>query len=109
MGLNVTKLDPLSERLIDFLARKASNKTVDCNKLKIVVGSSMAKVSMEVIESVAGEVARTEGASLYCNLCGKGPFTKRGMYLHLTRLHKYELKALLVQELKEKILKTGHQ
>lgn len=109
MGLNVTKLDPLSERLIDFLARKASNKTIDCNKLKIVAGSSMAKVSIEVIDSVAKEVARVEGASLYCNLCGKGPFTKRGMYLHLTRLHKYELKALLVQELKEKILKAGRQ
>ncbi|MEM0014534.1 MAG: hypothetical protein QXS42_00300 [Zestosphaera sp.] len=107
MGLNVTKLDPLSERLIDFLARKASNKVVDGNKLKVVAGSSMAKVSMEVIESVAKEVTRVEGASLYCNLCGKGPFTKRGMYLHLTRLHKYELKALLVQELREKIMKSG--
>ncbi len=107
VGLNLTKLDPLSERLLDFLARRASNRGIDFNKLKIITGSSIAKASLDAIESVAKEIARVEGASLYCNICGKGPFTKRGMYLHLTRLHKYELKAILIQELRDKILKTS--
>ncbi|AFK51359.1 hypothetical protein TCELL_0935 [Thermogladius calderae 1633] len=28
---------------------------------------------------------------LYCGLCGRGPFTKRGLYLHLTRVHAEEI------------------
>jgi hypothetical protein len=108
VGLNASKLDPLSERLIDFLARKASNKSINVDKLRVVTGSSIAKISLEVIESVAKEVSRLEGASLYCNICGKGPFTKKGMYLHLTRLHKYELKSMLIYELREKILKSSY-
>ncbi len=108
MGLNASKLDPLSERLIDFLARRASNKSINVDKLRVITGASIAKISLEVIESVAREVSRLEGASLYCNICGKGPFTKKGMYLHLTRLHKYELKSMLIYELREKILKSSY-
>jgi len=108
VGLNTAKLDSLSERLIDFLARKASNKSIDFDKLKVITGSSMAKISLEVVETIAKEISRVEGASLYCNICRKGPFTKRGMYLHLTRLHKYELKNMLAHELKEKIIKSSY-
>ncbi|MEM4824199.1 MAG: hypothetical protein QXV31_04100 [Zestosphaera sp.] len=108
MGLNTSKLDPLSERLIDFLARRASNKSIDIDRLRVVTGSSIAKISLEAIETIAKEVSRLEGASVYCNICWKGPFTKKGMYLHLTRLHKYELKNMLIHELREKILKSSY-
>ncbi|MEM1765145.1 MAG: hypothetical protein QXY89_01985, partial [Zestosphaera sp.] len=65
MGLNTSKLDPLSERLIDFLARRASNKSIDIDRLRVVTGSSIAKISLEAIETIAKEVSRLEGASLY--------------------------------------------
>lgn len=29
----------------------------------------------------------TKKGMLYCGICGRGPFTRRGLYLHLMRVH----------------------
>jgi len=36
-------------------------------------------------------------------LCSKGPFTKKGMFLHITRVHRDEVKALLEEELRARL------
>jgi hypothetical protein len=38
---------------------------------------------------------------LHCGLCGKGPFSRKGLYLHLLRIHRYEVKSLIAEELQQ--------
>lgn len=58
-------------------------------------------------EHVAKAVARAasilvsrRGPSLYCRLCGGGPYTKKGAYLHLLRKHSQDIKRILEEELR---------
>jgi hypothetical protein len=32
---------------------------------------------------------------LYCSLCGKGPFTPKGLYLHIVRVHSTEVERIV--------------
>jgi hypothetical protein len=54
-----------------------------------------------VIESIriVGERLRPSGDLLYCVLCGRGPFTRKGYYLHLIRIHYYEILELVRDEI----------
>ena len=40
-----------------------------------------------VREAATGLVLVDEKGILRCGLCGKGPFTRKGLYLHLRRVH----------------------
>jgi hypothetical protein len=42
-------------------------------------------------------LVKVKKGMLYCGVCGKGPFTKRGLYLHLTRVHAEEIARALRQ------------
>jgi len=45
----------------------------------------------EVIERVSFWFVERQNQNLRCKLCSKGPFTRKGMYLHLVRLHRREV------------------
>ncbi|ALU12088.1 hypothetical protein EYM_00045 [Ignicoccus islandicus DSM 13165] len=53
----------------------------------------------EVAEKVAKLIVSEKRGLKYCSICAKGPYTKRGLYLHFMRVHKDDVKALLLQEL----------
>lgn len=43
---------------------------------------------VEAIKRVSQTLAEeSPGGSLYCRLCGRGPYTRKGLYLHLVRIH----------------------
>ena len=106
MGFKLSRIDILSERLIEFAAREASRIKYDRDKLQIITGPSLAKISLDSIKAVANEIVVERKGLLYCTLCRKGPFTKRGMYLHPIRVHRYDLKVLISEELRERIQKA---
>ncbi|GAB6148418.1 hypothetical protein [Stetteria hydrogenophila] len=43
-------------------------------------------------------VDEAEGGNLYCRLCNKGPYTRKGMYLHLIRVHNSTIIDLVTAE-----------
>lgn len=47
----------------------------------------LARHVVEAIRSVGMQLRDERNGVLVCPLCGKGPFTRRGYFLHLTRLH----------------------
>lgn len=55
-----------------ILARKASGL------------STFGKFPQDLVDKV---VEVTANGKRYCKLCGRGPFTKSGMYTHLVRVH----------------------
>ena len=53
---------------------------------------------VEAIKLTASRLVRDKSGVLYCRLCGRGPFTPKGMYLHLTRIHQSELVEIVNSE-----------
>ncbi len=103
MSIHSPRFDALSERLIEFVARSASGIKVDHNKLAVVAGHTLADKAASVVENLGKYIGIKSGNRLKCRLCGRGLFTKRGMYLHLIRMHRYDIKNLIMEEF-ERIL-----
>lgn len=55
------------------------------------------------IVKILGEVSSTillkKGSSLYCRLCHGGPYTRRGAYLHLLRIHSRDIEDIVREEI----------
>ncbi|BCU69006.1 hypothetical protein [Stygiolobus caldivivus] len=97
-GLSIT-----AEKLIEITARLASKINVKDEEIERLVGLSSKNIAKNASQKVAFWLVEQKESLLYCKLCGKGPFTKKGLYLHLTRLHKEEIKGMLMEELKNEI------
>ncbi len=44
-----------------------------------------------VVGSISTEIVIDKDGLLYCGICKRGTFTKRGLYLHLLRVHRDEI------------------
>ena len=62
---------------------------------------------MEAVKRVAEVIRAEKKGLLFCGICGKGSFTRRGFYLHLVRVHKEDVATLIKQELEESMLAVG--
>lgn len=102
----MSRVDILSERLIEFVARAASRISYDQRKLAAISGSSMYKIIINVVNRVADFVSEERNGLLWCRLCRKGSFTKRGLYLHLVRVHSFEIKDIIEDELRRELTLT---
>jgi hypothetical protein len=60
-------------------------------------------MAKSVTDKVSFWLVEESNNLLYCKICNRGPFTKKGLYLHLLRLHKDEIKAMLEEELRLEI------
>lgn len=89
-------------RIAEYTARLASGiedrESFDSNVLSRSV--------VEAIKRVSARVAEEREGRLYCTLCGRGPFTRRGLYLHLVRVHYSTLIDLVMSEA-ERIYSTS--
>lgn len=47
----------------------------------------LARHVVEAIRNVGMQLRDERNGVLVCPICGRGPFTRRGYFLHLTRLH----------------------
>ncbi len=92
-----------AEKLVDIAARVCSRIHVSDEEFEKAVGLGMLNVAKASVYSIANVVTREVNGILYCNLCGKGPFTKKGLFLHLIRLHRNDIKALLEEDLRARI------
>ncbi|WP_369609156.1 hypothetical protein [Sulfurisphaera javensis] len=97
-GISIT-----AEKLIDITARVASKIKVEDREIEKIVGISSFSIAKKSVERVSFWLSESRNSLLYCKLCNKGPFTKRGLYLHLIRLHRNEIKTMLEEELKNEI------
>ncbi len=68
---------------------------------------SLDEEAMKTVEEMAKLLVQEKRGLKYCGLCGKGPFTKKGLYLHLMRVHKDDIKALLEKEMSQAISLTA--
>jgi len=88
----------LANKLVAFVARKAVGLPVDDNDLRRLTGTVLYPVMREVVKRVSSNIVTMRNGLPRCNICGKGPFTRRGLYLHLIRVHRYDIISLLEEE-----------
>lgn len=91
--------DILSEKLIDVVIRIAVGFRVRNFRLKST-SSAFEEMVSKAIEYSSKHIVKISNKQFYCNLCGRGPYTRKGMYLHLLRMHKYEIKNIVREELR---------
>ncbi len=103
----ISRIANLASKLVPIVARIAAGIAVDKKKIEEIAGPGMAKIAIEAIERVLPWIVTTKSGLLRCGLCNKGPFTKRGLYLHLIRVHGDEIKYMLEDEM-ERMIKALH-
>ncbi len=89
--MELTSINVISSKLVEYVARLAVGLSVDESDLRRITGSVLYPIVREAVNRVAGEIVTTRNGLLRCNICGKGPFTRRGLYLHLIRVHRYDI------------------
>ena len=88
------------EKIVEAVARIASEMIEPEDYMNPI----LAKHTVEAIKNVGVYLRPEKLNTIYCELCGKGPFTRKGYYLHLIRVHSSEILSL-VEEEAERILK----
>ncbi len=59
---------------------------------------------VEAVIEVSRRIASFDGVSFRCELCGKGPFTRKGLYLHIKRVHMNQVKELILKRVRSIML-----
>ncbi|MDT7889344.1 MAG: hypothetical protein RQ885_10275 [Desulfurococcales archaeon] len=63
------------------------------------ISSRVCEEFLSAITRVAGVIIYRKGSSIYCRICGNGPYTRKGAYLHLLRKHLKDIEDILSEEL----------
>lgn len=86
------------KKMIEYIARKASllNQRYEIDDL---VAPSIAPAVDRSMERIAMTLVKRDGG-LWCNVCSRGPFTKRGLYLHLIRVHAKDIELMIREEMR---------
>ena len=82
------------EKIPEYVARLASG----LNEIEEFDSPVLAWHTVEAIKRVALRLRNFREGVIYCPLCGRGPFTKKGYYLHLIRVHNNEILSLVTEE-----------
>ncbi len=93
----MTRRGMFQDKIVESVAKIAAGMISASNFNSSVLASHV----VEAIRLV-GERLKPTGNTIYCDLCGRGPFTRKGYYLHLVRVHYHEI-LLLVQEESERV------
>jgi len=91
----------LKHELVRYIIRRALGLPVDDIDLIDIVGSTDYPVMKRVVDSISSKLITEKNNHLRCGLCGKGPFTKRGLYLHMMRIHFNDILGLVDEKIKE--------
>jgi len=86
------------DQLVKHIIRKSLGLNVDDLDLASIVGTSNIPVMRRIVDDIASKIVVFKNNNLRCGICGRGPFTKRGLYLHLTRLHVNDILAMIDEE-----------
>ncbi len=92
-------LENLVTRIADASMRAASRLHYAIPSIKL----ESPEMVNEIISNVASQIAEYDGVSLRCKICGKGPFTRKGLYLHLKRVHQTHVEQIVRRTLEYKL------
>jgi len=85
----------LKDELVKYVVRRALGLQVDDLELASITGTSEYPHMKRAVDAVASTLVTVKNTHLRCGLCGRGPFTKRGLYLHIIRVHRDDIIKLI--------------
>jgi len=91
----------LKDQLVRYVVRKALDLPIDDIELQRIVGSTQYPIMRKVVGYITRRLVIEKNQHLRCGLCNKGPFTKRGLYLHLMRVHKEDILKMIDEKYAE--------
>ncbi len=92
----------LVEKLAEAAARRAAGLRYNLDQLGLE--GSVRRMAEEIIEEVAASLVFERRGLLRCAVCSKGPFTRKGLYLHLIRVHREYIQELVRGKLESRLL-----
>ena len=95
--MNKASLIYIVSKIAEAAVRRAAGLPVSYDDMPL----SLREAAKTIAEIVAEQIAFDDGITLRCRLCGKGPFTKKGLYLHLKRVHLDIVQEMVKRELEE--------
>jgi len=84
---------------LDLLA-KVAIKLASGVSLNEEEKTSISENELKVAVKVAKKIRAEKKGLLYCGICGMGSFTRRGLFLHLVRVHFDEVRNMVSDELR---------
>ncbi len=96
--------------IVDYIIKKASGLKVEASVLPSLSPSYLAPNINEIVEDTVEQIVMMKRGLRRCRLCGRGPYTSIGFYLHLTRVHYQDIARIVEDETKrfiEALKKTG--
>lgn len=84
---------------LDLLA-KVAIKLASGVSLNEEEKNSISETELKVAVKVAKKIRAEKKGLLYCGICGMGSFTRRGLFLHLVRVHFDEVRDTVLKEMK---------
>ena len=84
---------------LDLLA-KVAIKLASGVSLNEEEKTSISENELKVAVKVAKKIRAEKKGLLYCGICGMGSFTRRGLFLHLARVHFDEVRNMVSDELR---------
>ncbi|ADI32130.1 hypothetical protein Shell_1025 [Staphylothermus hellenicus DSM 12710] len=94
-------VDVLANRLIKYVVRRAVGLPADDLELQRIVGSSRYIIMRKAVGEVASTIVTEKNGHLRCGICLRGPFTRKGLYLHLIRVHGNEILSMIEEKYRE--------
>ena len=94
-------LSNMLSRIVELVARAATGLRYDIREY--VASESIATILASLIDELAKVIVEEDAGVLRCGLCGRGPFTRKGLYLHLKRIHARQIEELVLSELEHKV------
>jgi len=94
-------LSNMLPRIVELVARAAAGLRYDIREY--VASESIATVLADLINELTKIIVEEDEGVMRCGLCGRGPFTRKGLYLHLKRIHRHQIEELVLSELEHKV------
>lgn len=88
----------INNKIIELTAKIAIGIEIDDVDIRIAVGSLRLPAMRSAIHRAARKLVIDREGILRCGICNKGPFTRKGLYLHLTRIHRYDIAKRVEEE-----------
>jgi hypothetical protein len=88
--------------LVREIILEASTISWNREELYAIAPQSIKPILDDVIEEVVESIRYSNRGLLQCRLCMKGPYTPKGLYLHLRRKHLLEINHLTMEAIYRK-------
>ncbi len=88
----------VNNKIIELAAKIAIGIEIDDVEIRIAVGSLRLPAMRSAIYRAARKLVVDREGILRCGICNKGPFTRKGLYLHLTRVHRHDIAKRIEEE-----------